>query len=73
MAEIRWSLTSEEDLQSIEAVIARDSEIRAINFVNHLIECAEALLILLAGPARAILAVARFLGHPEASACPLET
>ena len=43
MAEVRWSLTSEEDLQGIEATIARDSVIRAINFVDHLIECAASL------------------------------
>lgn len=43
MAEVRWSLTSEEDLHGIEVTIARDSVIRAINFVDHLIECAEVL------------------------------
>lgn len=43
MAEVHWSLASEEDLQGVEATIARDSVIRAINFVDHLIECAERL------------------------------
>jgi plasmid stabilization system protein ParE len=43
VAEVRWSLTSEDDLQGIEATIARDSVIRAINFVDHLIQCAEVL------------------------------
>lgn len=43
MAEVRWSLVSAEDLQGVEDTIARDSVTRAINFVDHLIECAEAL------------------------------
>jgi addiction module RelE/StbE family toxin len=43
MAEIRWSLTAENDLREIEAFIAKDSVLYAINFIDRLIESTEKL------------------------------
>ncbi len=40
MAEVRWSLTANNDLQQIEDFIARDSALHAINFVDRLVESA---------------------------------
>jgi plasmid stabilization system protein ParE len=44
MAQVRWSLTSGNDLQEIEDYIARDSALHAVNFVNRIVESAELLL-----------------------------
>jgi toxin ParE1/3/4 len=44
MAQVRWSLTAGNDLQDIEAFIARDSIPHAITFVDRLVEAAETLL-----------------------------
>ena len=41
MAEIRWSLTPEGDLQEIEEYIARDSVLHAVNFIDRLVESTE--------------------------------
>ena len=43
MAEIRWSLTAEADLQGIEDFIAKDSVLHAVNFIDRLIKAAEQL------------------------------
>lgn len=43
MAEIRWSLTAENDLRRIEEFIARDSPLHAVDFVNRIIESVEKL------------------------------
>lgn len=43
MADLRWSLTAEEDLQAIEDFIAKDSVLHAVNFVDRLINAAEQL------------------------------
>lgn len=43
MAEVRWSLTASHDLQEIEAFIARDSVLHAINFIDRIVEAAEKL------------------------------
>jgi toxin ParE1/3/4 len=43
MAEIRWSLTAERDLRKIEEFIAEESPLRALAFVDRLIQAAEAL------------------------------
>jgi toxin ParE1/3/4 len=44
MAQVRWSLTAENDLQEIEDFIARDSVLHAITFVDRIVESAETLL-----------------------------
>jgi toxin ParE1/3/4 len=44
MAQVRWSLTAGNDLQDIEDVIARDSVLHAITFVDRVVESAETLL-----------------------------
>ncbi len=38
MAEIRWSLTAENDLREIERFIAKDSILHAVNFIDQLAE-----------------------------------
>ncbi len=43
MAQIRWSLTAENDLRAIEEFIAKDSVPHAISFIDRLIESAEKL------------------------------
>lgn len=43
MAEIRWSLTAERDLREIEDFIARDAPLRAVAFINRLVEAVENL------------------------------
>ena len=43
MAEVRWSLTAEQDLQAIELYIARDSPLRAAAFVDRLIQSVDVL------------------------------
>ncbi|MBI3457978.1 MAG: type II toxin-antitoxin system RelE/ParE family toxin [Candidatus Rokubacteria bacterium] len=43
MADLRWSLTAEEDLRAIEDFIAKDSVLHAVHFVDRLIEAAEQL------------------------------
>ena len=43
MAQIRWSLTAEDDLRNIETFIANDSVVYAVNFVDRLIESVEKL------------------------------
>jgi toxin ParE1/3/4 len=43
VAEVRWSLTAELDLQAIERFIGRDSIIRATVFVDRLLQAAETL------------------------------
>lgn len=43
MAEIRWSLTSELDLQDIETYIARDSVVYAMRTVDNIISAVERL------------------------------
>lgn len=43
MAEIRWSLIAESDLQEIEEYIARDSVLHAISFIDRLVERTEQL------------------------------
>ena len=43
MADLRWSLTAEEDLQAIENFIAKDSVLHAVNFIDRLIDAAEQL------------------------------
>jgi plasmid stabilization system protein ParE len=44
MAQVRWSLSAGQDLQTIEDFIARDSVLHAINFVDHIVESADVLL-----------------------------
>lgn len=44
MAQVRWSLTSGNDLQDIEDFIARDSVLHAIAFVDRIVESTETLL-----------------------------
>jgi plasmid stabilization system protein ParE len=44
MAQVRWSLTSGNDLQGIEDFIARDSVLHAIAFVDRIVESTETLL-----------------------------
>ncbi|MBA5867443.1 MAG: type II toxin-antitoxin system RelE/ParE family toxin [Nitrospira sp. CR1.3] len=44
MAQVRWSVTSETDLQDIEDFIARDSVLHAVTFVGRIVELAERLL-----------------------------
>jgi plasmid stabilization system protein ParE len=43
VAEVRWSLAAEQDLQAIELFIARDSLLRAATFVDRLIQPADVL------------------------------
>ena len=43
MADVRWSLSAADDLESIENYVARDSVAHAIRFVDRLIESAETL------------------------------
>jgi plasmid stabilization system protein ParE len=43
MAQIRWSLTSEDELRNIETYIAKDSVVYAVNFIDRLIESVEKL------------------------------
>jgi addiction module RelE/StbE family toxin len=43
MAQIRWSLTAENDLRAIEEFIAKDSVLHAISFMDRLVESAEKL------------------------------
>ncbi len=43
MAEVCWSLTASADLQEIEDLIARDSPLHAVNFVDRIVEAAETL------------------------------
>jgi plasmid stabilization system protein ParE len=38
MAGVHWTLTAQADLQDIEAFIARDSLVQAVNFVDQLID-----------------------------------
>lgn len=45
MAEVRWSLTAEEDLRAIEDFIAKDSVLHAVNFIDRLIEAAQHLAV----------------------------
>ena len=43
MAEIRWSLADERDLQAIEQFLANDSPLRAVAFVDRLIRSVETI------------------------------
>ena len=43
MAEVRWSLSATADLEALEAFIARDSPIRATNFIDGLVGAVEKL------------------------------
>jgi len=43
MAQIRWSLTAENDLRAVEEFIAKDSVLHAISFIDRLIESTEKL------------------------------
>jgi toxin ParE1/3/4 len=43
MAEVRWTLTAEEDLRAIEDFIAKDSVLHAVHFIDRLIGAAEQL------------------------------
>ena len=43
MAEIRWSLAAERDLREIEDFIARDAPLRAVAFINRLVEAVDNL------------------------------
>jgi plasmid stabilization system protein ParE len=43
MAEIRWTLTAEEDLRLLEDWISRDSPLNAINFTDRMVESVERL------------------------------
>ena len=43
MADLRWSLTAEEDLRAVEDFIAKDSVLYAVGFIDRLIEAAEQL------------------------------
>jgi len=43
MADLRWSLTAEADLQAIEDFIANDSVLHAVQFLDRLIHAAEQL------------------------------
>ena len=43
MAQIRWSLTAENDLQAVEVFIAKDSVLQAVSFIDRLIESTEKL------------------------------
>ena len=43
MAEVRWTLAAEQDLQAIELFISRDSPLRAAAFVDRLIQSADVL------------------------------
>jgi plasmid stabilization system protein ParE len=45
MAEVRWALTAEEDLQAIENFIAKDSVLHAVSFIDRLIEAVEQLAV----------------------------
>ena len=45
MANLRWSLAAERDLQSIEDFIAQDSPLRAVAFIDRLIRSAESLAL----------------------------
>lgn len=45
MAEVRWALTAEEDLQAIENFIAKDSVLHAVNFIDRLIAVAAQLAV----------------------------
>ena len=44
MAQVRWSLTAEIDLQDIEDFIARDSVLHAVAFVARIVKSADTLL-----------------------------
>jgi plasmid stabilization system protein ParE len=43
MAEVRWTLAAQSDLQDIEEFIARDSLVQAVNFVDQLIDSTDKL------------------------------
>jgi toxin ParE1/3/4 len=43
MADLRWTLTAIEDLEAIEAFIARDSPAYAVRQTNRLVEATETL------------------------------
>lgn len=43
MAQIRWSLTAEDDLRTLELFIAKDSILHAIHFIDRLVESVEKL------------------------------
>jgi plasmid stabilization system protein ParE len=43
VAAVRWSLAAERDVQGIEEFIARDAPLRAVAFVDRLIESVAAL------------------------------
>ncbi len=45
MAEIRWSLKAETDLQAIEEFIAKDSALPAVALVNRLVKAVESLAV----------------------------
>ena len=45
MAQVRWSLTAGNDLQDIEAFIARDSVLHAITFIDRIVESTETILV----------------------------
>jgi toxin ParE1/3/4 len=45
VADVRWSLAAERDIQSIEEFIARDSRLRAVGFTDQLILAAERIAV----------------------------
>jgi len=43
MAEVCWSLTATDDLQRLEDFIACDSTLRAVHFINRILEAGKRL------------------------------